>query len=1075
MPRPVDFASLLRQHRVAAGLTQEDLAERAGLSTRGVSDLERGLRRAPHRATVVLLADALRLSPDDRAALEAAGRRARASLGTARAGPASHLPSGGFLGALPVGTLVARERELDRGRTSVEAVAGGAGRLVLLTGEPGIGKTRLAQEIAVEMLDRGFLVAAGRCYESEQTVPYYPFLEALAALHSGAPPSVRADVPRRWPDLALLMPERVGPLPEPLQTHEHQQRLFRAVTGFIVAVAAKTPVAVMLDDLHWADGSSLKLLHHLARHTRTSRVLLLATYRDVEVNRQHPLAATLRDMEREQVMDRIAVRRLDEQDTAALIAATIGETEVSGDVAELVFERTEGNPFFVQQVVRVLVERGDLYHEKGRWARRAITEIEVPESVRSVIGQRLSSLPEATQDVLREASVLGQEFRFDDLLLMSGRSEDELEGALKDAAAAGLARETGRGGGTYGFDHALTQQALHAELPPRRRRRLHLAAGGAIERMQPGKVPELAWHFLQGGDSERALGYALLAGDRAEEIHAHPEAEWQFRTAVQLAREIGDRAGEARALERLGDVLRIAGRFDESLEAIEQAARVIAGLKAAGREAGSLEAEGRVTAKIGQALGGMGRQSEAIDRLRPMAVRLEADAIAPSRALAELDVTLAQLLIDVWQHREAQAPAERAAEIARALGHDALLAHAEYARSTGLDEIDPVAARAARQEAIRLAETTHQLWTLGNLRNEVATDLANRGRFEEASAMWERALANARRLGDPVHLAFLLTRRGWHEFSRGDWERARASFDEGVDTIRDYKAVAVTVWCTSGPAVLRFLTQKTAHEGEDATRDLEELLRLSPSAPAWATLWATYTLAESDQLQGKPSAAVARLEDFLLEQRERGVGGPFFLVCLAKAYLAVDNLERAGEAIAAALELTDPHAGENVARDSAPRGYPASTRSEERSEGRHHASSTAGMVVGKGGDGAPAPSRERSPALQISIPEVRDTQRKHRPEVLEAQGRLLGRQGRFEDAYRALDEALALAREIGMPYCEAHVLYAYGEILTAEGNADIGRQKLVEAREIFRRLGAWLYANRLGLGTYGAGRIISTP
>jgi len=693
----LDFGTLLRRSRRAAGLTQEELADRAGLSVRGISDLERGAKHRPHKDTVQLLADTLGLSGEERATFEAAARgvvavpsdlpstefrifliadvrgytrftlehgdEAAAKLAAkfariAREGVSDHggqvielrgdealavfssvrgalraavdlqerfsqetmadttlplkvgigldageaiavedgyrgaalnlaarlcslagprevlaseavvhlarklegltylergavqlkgfadpvrvvqvvsedavqigsdedgsgaesmrespLPIGGFLGALPAGPLVARDDEVRRVMSAVHAVAGGSGRLVLLVGEPGVGKTRLAQEVTLAVRNRGFLVASGRCYAPQQVVPYYPFLEALATAYAAAPSGIRTSTQHRWPYLARLLPDQLGPAPtSSSEGQEEQQRLLRAVTGFLVAIAAEMPVALLLDDLHWADSATLDLLQHLARHTRAHRVLLLGTHRDLEVGRQRLLEQALRDLTREQLVERIEVRRLGQDETAALMAASFGETGMSKEFAGLVHEHTQGNPFFTQEVLRALVERGDVYRVNGGWSRRDVTEIEVPESIRSAIRERVSRLSDGTQAVLHEASVLGHTFAFDDLQALTGHSEDEVDAALEECDAAGLLRETGRE--TYGFNHVLTQQALYTDLSARRRRKLHLAAGEALERLYTNQATdhaaELAHHFR--ANASKCLGE--LRGDR---------------------------------------------------------------------------------------------------------------------------------------------------------------------------------------------------------------------------------------------------------------------------------------------------------------------------------------------------------------------------------------------------------------------------------------------------------------------------------------------------------------------------------------------------------------------------------
>jgi class 3 adenylate cyclase/tetratricopeptide (TPR) repeat protein len=568
-------------------------------------------------------------------------------------------PIGGFLGALPEGEMVARQEELGRILSSVDVVLGGSGRLLVLAGEPGIGKTRLAQEVTLNLRNRSFVVAAGRCYEPRQTVPFYPFLDALATLYEACPPHIRSRVATAWPYLARLLPDELGAAPPPSsEGQEDQERLFRAVTAFLGAISEIIPAALLFDDLHWADGSSVDLLQHLARHTRSSRILLLGTYRDVDVQRHHPLSRALRDLSREHLLERIQLHRLEQGETAALIAATMGEAEVAPALAWLVYQGTNGNPFFVDEVLRALVDRGDLYRQNGRWESREIEEIEVPVSVREAIGERLSRLSETAQKILLEASVLGQTFSFDELQALGSRTEEEVEDALGEAMRAGVVRDIGRDRCT--FNHTLTQQALYAELSSRQRRKLHRTAGEALESLphrgrerraakpeylQAGAQPrrdratagwagELAWHFLEGDDAERALKYALLAGDQAEAVFAHAEAERHYRKAHELACELVDTPREAEAVEKLGTVLKTVSKYDEALGLLEAAARLY-------RQAGDLERERCSVAEIGRVHYLRGATSEGIERIQSLLEH--AEAIGPSQGLAALYTTQATL------------------------------------------------------------------------------------------------------------------------------------------------------------------------------------------------------------------------------------------------------------------------------------------------------------------------------------------------------------------------------------------------------------------------------------------------
>jgi len=223
-------------------------------------------------------------------------------------------------------------------------------------------------------------------------------LEELTGASRAAPPSVQAEIPQRWPHLERLLPDRVArDQSSEILGHDVQQVLFWAVSGFLEALAAVTPVALLLDDLHWADESTLKLFQHLARHLRADRVLLLGTYRDVDVVQAHPLERVLRDLHRDGLLEEMMVRRLNREGTAALTGAILGETDISDEFAGLLHRHTDGNPFFTQEVVQALIERGDVFLREGSWDRRAVEEIEIPRSIRSAVGERLSRLGEISR------------------------------------------------------------------------------------------------------------------------------------------------------------------------------------------------------------------------------------------------------------------------------------------------------------------------------------------------------------------------------------------------------------------------------------------------------------------------------------------------------------------------------------------------------------------------------------------------------------------------------------------------------------------------------------------------------
>lgn len=811
------------------------------------------------------------------------------------------LPTGGFLGALPAGRLVGRNQEMTNVLAAVDATTGGAGRLVLLAGEPGVGKTRLAQEATVALYERGFLIAAGRCYEPQSAVPHYPFLEALARVFSTAPVTIRADAPKRWPYLGRILPDLITTHPVPSQSGDDQPRLFRSVAGFLEKVAAERPLAILLDDLHWADGSSLDLLHHLARELRDRPVFLLGTYRDVEVGRQHPLEAVLRDLGREGLVERIDVRRLEEDGTRALIAAAMNEPDISDEFGDLIFRRTEGNPFFVQQVLRVLVERGDVFRREGIWDRKRIEEIEVPESIRSVIGQRLLRLSNPAQEVLHEASVLGQSFEFEPLLAMSGRLEREVEDALEEATAAGLVHEAGRDG--YSFDHALTQQSLYGELSSRRLRRLHLAAGEALEarlgrtrRAEDSvRAAELAWHFLAGDDAKRALRWSLAAGDAAEKMFAHFEAEGQYRAALELARESGDQQGEARATERLGAVLSVQSRYDEALRSLEEAAALY-------QRIGDVEAERLTIALIGRVHADRGTPEDGVARLQGAA---QAPDTPASRGEAALQVALSRLYFASGRYADQLTTAALAADIARAAGDDRILVEAEIRRASAHAMLgEGNKAIAVGETTLPIAETVGDPESLGMLYNNLAYSYFTQGEFRRNREYRARARTQAERSGDPIRISFATASLAQALYHLGEW-------DEALVLALRAREIAAPI----GPvARVPYILFALAHiyinmrEWERAAPLVDEGVAIAERvADLQALSWAALLLADLVGHGKEAADVIPRLEEILRRCREEGSHESWPLCALARATLTHGDpgraLELAREGLRVATEI----------------------------------------------------------------------------------------------------------------------------------------------------------------------------
>lgn len=443
------------------------------------------------------------------------------------------------------GVFIGRQREMDRLKAALEGALSGQGQLVMLAGEPGIGKTRAVRELAVHADRLGALVLWGWCYEGAGAPPFWPWIQALGPyVQQTAPEQLRSQMGPGAAAIAEIVVGVGGKLPElemppTLEPEQGRFRLFDSITTFLKNAAQFQPLLLVLDDLHCADTPSLLLLHFLARQLGESPILIVGCYRNVEVSRRHPLSGTLAQLSREPAFQRLPLEGLSLEDTRHFIEATAGASVPPG-VVNIVYAHTEGNPFFMTEIVRLLVERGELTAETTG----GIEGIAMPENVRDAIGQRLNLRSEECNRVLTLAAVVGREFSLAVLRrLMEGQSELRLLEALEEALAAAVIEEQPKAGASFRFTHALLRQTLVQELPVTRRARLHAQIGQALEEVYgaeaDSQAAELAYHFGEAAavtGPERFARYSLLAGERALATYAWEEALEHFQRGL-VARE----------------------------------------------------------------------------------------------------------------------------------------------------------------------------------------------------------------------------------------------------------------------------------------------------------------------------------------------------------------------------------------------------------------------------------------------------------------------------------------------------------------------------------------------------------
>ncbi len=689
--------------------------------------------------------------------------------------------------------FVNREQDLARLTAMWRRAEGGERQLAFVVGEPGIGKSRVASQLATTAAAHG-IVLYGR-NDEETLVPYQPFIEAVRPYLLSLPESILAgELATETAFVSRLMPElveRVGLSGLAASSEDpatERYRLFEAITVILDHAATTAPVLLVLDDMHWADKPTVLLLRHLIRSPRPQRLFLLATYRDTEVGPDRPLSSALADLRRDHRYDRIRLRGLALDDVAELTGEW-GDAELARVVGKALFDETEGNPFFVEETLRHLAESGAIRQEDGRWMADAnAADFTIPEGIREVVTRRLARLPDAARRVLSVAAVMGADFELRPLAAVVDLDETTVLDALDAGVAAQVIIEAPGAVDRYVFAHTLIRRTLHDDMSTTRRVRLHRRIAEAIEARSDGasdrRLAQLAYHFGEAavtGDVDKAVTYAMAAGNRAVELLSYEEAVDHFRAALQAV-DLAD--PDAAAWTRRSDVLMALG--DAAWRAGDQATmrRSFAEVAAVARRAGDADRLARAALGYGGGLGGYGQTV----RADPDLIELLEDGLAvvgpePTPLRVRLLGRLATELYYTPQVERRVAMAEEAVTIARALADPAVLCVALISREAATWGPDrPATARlAACDEIVELSKLSGERH-LGLEARALRMDaLIVLGDIEGADEEHEARSREAEALRMPQYLSDQFTYPAARALLAGDFAEAQRLADRTVE------------------------------------------------------------------------------------------------------------------------------------------------------------------------------------------------------------------------------------------------------------------------------------------------------
>jgi class 3 adenylate cyclase len=701
--------------------------------------------------------------------------------------------------------LVGREGELTILEDALLDAHRGEGQMVILAGEAGLGKTRLASELQKRATGGGTTVMRGGCSEADLSLPYLPFLEAIGNYLSTADlDRLRARLGPSGRELGQLFPQLrpdggSGDGSDP--SGQGKLRLFEGMIGLFRDAATEHGLLLVLEDLHWADASTRELLDYMTRRLSHTRMLILATYRSDELDRKHPLLPLVQGWKRGNLVTLVELHPLAATGLADMVRAIFDTEEVTDEFRDFLYRRTEGNPFVLEEMLKAALDRGDIYRSAAGWERPPdLSQMKIPPTVRDTILLRLERLHPEEAEILKMAAVLGQSFSYATLASVSGKPEDTVLSALQRCVQQQLVEEQPQTRERYRFRHSLTREAIYEDLIAPQRSRLHLRAAEVL-RALPGTEPiDLAHHLLAAGRIEEAIPVCIKAAEDAERRRGYQEAAELYG---RILPDVKDRLLNAQLTGRIGEALYLDGQASSPLAYFAEAVPMLESL-------GQVRDAARYRLLLGRCHWLQQRPEAAAAEYERARAALE--PLGPSADLANAYIRLAGLAGFDYRGEEAYALASRAVEIAEA-------AHADAPRIWAYNFVGLGLARMGRKdEAIAYLDRSYEearvrdlWWIAGNaLGNGIHTrSVAYRAREALPRAEALREFSGDFRWFGPLMRVIVFLRLG----------EPRKAIDVGAQVIQQAVDAGATTMATRLARELA-IAHSMAGEHEEALRQL---------------------------------------------------------------------------------------------------------------------------------------------------------------------------------------------------------------------------------------------------------------